>query len=89
MTNENALRLADQTILQLRKHKWTLCVWLSRQGDVVRTPNTDRDVAYMEDLGAALVGVFTPAADRQHLAETIMEVAGEAQHRPIEGAVKV
>jgi hypothetical protein len=45
MTHANAMRLADQTIQQLRKHMWTLCVWLSRQGDIVRTPNTDKDVA--------------------------------------------
>lgn len=74
MTYANALRLADQTILQLRRNKYTRAVWLI--GDnITRTPNTDADVAYMEDAGAVLVGVFTPAADRKHLAETIMEVA--------------
>ena len=75
MTYANALRLADQTILQLRKHKWTLCVWLSNQGDIVRTPNTDADVAYMQDAGAKLAGVFGPDVQRQDLAEAILETA--------------
>ena len=78
MTHENALRLADQTIQQLRKHMWTLCIWLTRQGDIVRTPNTDADVAYMEDLGALLVGVFGPDIQRQDLAEAIMATAHSA-----------
>ena len=76
MTNQNALRLADQTILQLRSNKYVRAVWLV--GDnITRTPNTDADVEYMEGAGATLVGVFTPDANRQHLAETIMEVARE------------
>ena len=74
MTYKNALRLADQTILQLRRNRYTRAVWLVGE-KIVRTPNVDYDVANMEAGGALLVGVFTPAADRQHLAETIMEVA--------------
>ena len=76
MTYENALRLADQTLLQLRRHKHQRAVWLI--GDnITRTPTTAKDVAYMENSGAALVGFFNEYVNRQHLAEAIMEVAGE------------
>lgn len=77
MTYANALRLADQTIMQLRRHQYTRCVWLTCQGDVVRTPNSDDEVAHMTANGAELVGVFGPEIQRQDLAEAIMEVASE------------
>ena len=78
MTYQNALRLADQTILQLRRNKYTRCVWLTCQGDVVRTPNTDDDIAHMTANGADLVGVFGPDIQRQDLAEAIVETAAGA-----------
>ena len=76
MTYQNALRLADQTILQLRRNRYTRAVWLV--GDnITRTPNTDADVEYMAESGADLVGVFGPEIQRQDLADAIMEAAGE------------
>ena len=77
MTYANALRLADQTIQQLRRHRYTRCVWLVGS-NITRTPNTEADVAYMEESGAELVGVFGPDIQRQDLAEAIMEAASEA-----------
>lgn len=72
MTEQNAMRLADQTILQLRRNKYTLAVWLDR-GEITRTPNTDADVAYMLEAGGALVGVFGPDIQRRDLADAILE----------------
>lgn len=72
MTKQNALRLADQTILQLRRNTSTRAVWLVG-GEIARTPNADEDVAYMLQAGAVLVGVFGPEIGRRALAEAIME----------------
>ena len=76
MTESNALRLADQTILQLKRNNYTRAVWLI--GDTIqRTPHTDSDIASMLDGGARLVGVFTPAIGRVDLCDAIMEAARE------------
>lgn len=72
MSEQNALRLADQTILQLRRNKYTRAVWLV--GDnITRTPTNDEDFAVMDGSGAQLVGVFGPAITRAALAEAIIE----------------
>ena len=78
LTKTNALRLADQTILQLRRNRYTRAVWLIGS-EIARTPNTDDEAAYMLKAGAALVGVFGPDIQRKDLAEAIMEVASERQ----------
>ena len=78
MTNQNALRLADQTILQLRRNKYVRAVWIVHGFGIVRTPNCDDEVARMIEMGADLVGVFGPDAQRQDLAEAIVETAAGA-----------
>ena len=72
MTEQNGMRLADQTIMQLRRNRYTRAVWLVG-GEITRTPNADEDVAYMRQAGAVLVGVFGPEIQRRDLADAIIE----------------
>ena len=76
MNESNALQLADQTILQLRRNNYIRAVWLVGN-DVRRTPASDTDITAMLGNGARLVGIFTPAVDRAYLRDAIMETAQE------------
>lgn len=74
MTNQNALRLADQAIANLKEHGENRAVWVV--GDTLRqTPNNFFDIRFMEANGAALVGVFDRRIGRRDLAEAIVEAA--------------
>jgi len=77
MTYQNALRLADQTIMQLRRHQYTRAIWVTDQGEITRTPNTDEAMVVMLSSNAMLAGVFGPDVQRQHLAEAIIETVKE------------
>ena len=71
MTEQNALRLADQTIQYLRRHNVIRALWL--HGDeLVRTPNADQAMQNMLQEGFVLVGVFRYQIERQDLADAIM-----------------
>lgn len=71
MTEQNALRHADQAIAALKKRGGNQAVWVV--GDnVQRTPDTDFDIGFMEGSGAALVGVFNALVERRDLAEAIV-----------------
>lgn len=76
MTESNALRLADQTILQLRRNNYTRAVWLVGE-NIQRTPAGKEDIEAMAGSGARLVGVFTPDIGRADLRDAIMEAASE------------
>jgi hypothetical protein len=71
MLKENAYRLASQNLEYLRRYKNSRALWIVN-GNVVRTPNTDLDVAQMLSKGAILVGVFDGGMDRLELAEAII-----------------
>lgn len=74
MTEQNALRHADQALSMLKKHRRDQAVWVI--GDnVQRTPNTDFDVDFMKKAGAKLAGVFNERIGRRDLAEAIMEAS--------------
>lgn len=72
MTEQNALRLADQAIATLKRRNETQALWLV--GDSIqRTANNDFDIYFMEGAGGVLVGVFNAQIGRRDLAEAIME----------------
>ena len=71
MLNENAYKTASLQLQYLRRHKDARSLWIVG-GNVVRTPNTDRDVAQMLYKGAVLVGVFDGDMDNLALAEAII-----------------
>ena len=74
MTNQNALRLADQAIASIDRRGENQAVWVV--GDRLRyAADTDLDVRFMEANGAELVGVFNPRVGRRDLAEAIVATA--------------
>lgn len=74
MTNQNALRLADQAIANLKEHGENRAVWVV--GDTLRqTRDNFFDRRFMESNGAELVGVFNPRVGRRDLAEAIVATA--------------
>lgn len=74
MTEQNALRLADQAIAALKRGGGNRAVWVIGD-DAQRTPNTDFDVGFMLGCGAKLAGVFNSSIGRQDLCEAIVEAA--------------
>ena len=70
MTESEALKLADQTILQLRIHNTERAVWLVRGKSIETTPAN-----YYGEIGGQLVGVFGSECMPRDLSEAIMEVA--------------
>lgn len=71
MLNENAYKTASLQLQYLRRYKDARAMWIVG-GNVVRTPNTDRDVAQMLYKGAVLVGVFDGSVNMLDLADAIM-----------------
>ena len=72
MTEQNAMRLADQAIAMIKKREDNQALWLI--GDSVkRTANTDFDFGFMQGAGGKLIGVFNSQIGRRDLADAIME----------------
>jgi len=76
MTQQEALNLADQAILQLRRNMDTRAAWLVG-GRIALTPLDDAVMARMVRTGADLAGVFGPDIQRDDLAAALLETVNE------------
>ena len=74
MNEQNAQRLADQTVAALKRRGINQAVWVI-EDSVQRTPNTDFDIGFMLGCGAKLAGVFNGNIGQQDLCEAIMAAA--------------